>query len=405
MPFTIQSVKTAAQKQEFLEVARVIYRSDPNWICPLDRQLHAIFEPATNPYFQHGRAERWILKDQTGHLVGRIAAFIDDNKKQNSEVTAGGVGFFECIDDQQAANCLFDTARNWLTTHQVEAMDGPINFGENDRFWGLLVDGYTEPPFTTNYNLPYYQRLFETYGFRDYYQMISTDLSLAQPFDPRFEKIRDWISQKEHIRIRHPERNELSTYAGYFREIYNEAWRFHEAYKPISEAQSLKFAKEIGFLYVKAMLTFAFVNGEPAGFLVCTPDLNQVFKPLRGKLTAWQLLLFMWRRRNDFAWYRKRGILTRGHVVAIGIKPKFQQYGLEAGMIMTSADGIRRLGFTNAELRWTGDFNPKINRLTTALGAVPVRRHITYRYLFDQNRVFERYKAISMSRGKVQDSA
>ncbi len=163
----------------------------------------------------------------------------------------------------------------------------------------------------------------------------------------------------------------------------------------------MKFAKEIRYLFIKKMLPFAFVRGEPAGFLICTPDLNQVFKRYNGRLNSLQLLQFMWRSRKDFSWYREQGILNRGHAIAIGIKPKFQQYGLETGMMMSSIDEVRKLGFKTIELRWAGDFNPKINRLHAAVGAVQVRKHITYRYLFDQSVEFKRYKPIPMSRGKV----
>lgn len=403
MPFTIYKVQTREQKKEFLEVARIIYRTDKHWICPLDKQLHNIFEPTKNDYFRHGSAERWVLKDKEGNLTGRIAAFIDEDKKKNAELRTGGVGFFECVNDPHAANLLFDTAKSWLKERKVEAMDGPINFGENDRFWGLLVEGFTEPPFTTNYNPPYYRQLFEQYGFREYYEMTSNIIDLENTMDGRFDRIWEWVRQKNGIEFRHPEKSELAKFAGYFREIYNEAWQFHEEYKPISEGRAVKLAKEMGLLFVKKMIPFAFVRGEPAGFLICTPDVNQVFKRFKGRISPLQLLLFLWRSRNEFAWYRKKGILTKGHAIAIGIKPKFQQYGLETGMMMSSIDEVRKMGFKSIELRWAGDFNPKISRLHSAVGAVQARKHITYRYLFDSTIEFKRYKPIPMSRGKVAE--
>ncbi len=88
MSFIIHKVVTSKDKQDFLEVARVIYRDDPIWICPMDKQLHAIFEPATNNYFAHGFAERWVLKSPEATLIGRIAAFVDTDKQINSEIKA-----------------------------------------------------------------------------------------------------------------------------------------------------------------------------------------------------------------------------------------------------------------------------------------------------------------------------
>ena len=80
------------------------------------------------------------------------------------------MGFFECINDKSASILLMDTCRNWLQENGMEAMDGPINFGENDNFWGLLIYGFTHPAIGMNYNPPYYQEFFESYGFKTYFE-------------------------------------------------------------------------------------------------------------------------------------------------------------------------------------------------------------------------------------------
>jgi len=395
--YTIQQVSDRRQEAAFLEVSRIVYRDDPNWICPLDAQLRGIFDPRKNSYFSHGDARRWILRDKAGRLCGRIAAFVDNEKKVNEEIKAGGIGFFECVNDQIAANLLFDAAVAWLKELGVEAADGPINFGENDRFWGLLVEGFTPTSFTTNYHHPYYRSLFENYGFRAYYDMTTNTVDLGKPMDERFARIAAWLQAKDGVSIRHPEKNNLEEYAQHFRTIYNDAWQFHEAYKPITEDRAMKFAREMKFLFISKMMPFAFVRNEPAGFLVCTPDLNQVFKSQNGKLGLFDKFLFSRRSRNDFSWYRQRGVLTRGHALAIGIRPRFQQYGLETGMMMSSIDEVRKMGFKTIELRWAGDFNPKIVRLHAAVGATQAHKHITYRYLFDPTREFRKYSEIPMN--------
>ena len=159
-------------RKKFLDAARNIYKDDKVWVCPFDNEVEAIFDPVKNPYFKHGEVERWILLDDNNNLIGRIAAFIDKNLAFSYEQPTGGMGFFECINDQPSAFLLFDTAREWLTARGMEAMDGPINFGETDKYWGLLVGGFTHPSFEVPYNPPYYQDLFESYGFQIYYKML-----------------------------------------------------------------------------------------------------------------------------------------------------------------------------------------------------------------------------------------
>lgn len=384
--FVIEEVINKKNKRDFANVIRNIYKNDPEWICPLDKQIENVFNPDVNPCFQYGAACRWILKDNKGNPAGRIAAFINERKIMNQPVRVGGIGFFECINNTDAANRLFDTAVMWLKERNMQAMDGPVNFGENDRFWGLLVEGFTATPFTTNYHKRYYRNLFEDYGFKVLYEMFSNEVDLHKKMDDRFTKIADWLSKKNDIVFRHASLSNLPEFAEYFREIYNDAWQFHDGFTPISSEQANRFASEMRHLIIDKFCPFAFVKGEPAGFIIATPDLNQIFKKFNGRPNLFDLLLFKQRSKNNFFWYRKKGILTKGHAIAIGIKPKFQQHGIETGMMMSSLDAVRALGFKKIELRWAGDFNPKIIKLHQAVGAYPVRKHVTFRYMFDKGK-------------------
>ncbi len=401
MSFEITQVKTRQDKKKFLQVAREIYNNDPVWICPLDIQIDRIFNPAHNTYFLHGMAERWVVQ-QNDKLAGRIAAFIDERKINNSSLRVGGIGFFECINDHRVAHLLFDTAIAWLKSKNIEAVDGPVNFGENDRYWGLMTEGFTEVPFTTNYNKPYYHGLFEEYGFNVYYEMFTSEIDLGKPMDERFSRIAEWVQRKTDVCFQHPTMKSLPRYADHFREIYNEAWQFHDGFTPMTKEQAQKFAREMKNVLIPELIPFAFVRNEPAGFIAGMPDLNQIFRSFNGKAGLIRLLQFKWRSRNNFSWYLKRSILTRVHAIAIGVKPKFQQYGLETGLMLSSLEKIRKMGFKKIELRWAGDFNPKIIRLHKAIGAVRNRKHVTYRYVFNEAVKITAPATIPMGRVKAK---
>ena len=151
--------------KEFLMLPVRLYKNSKNWIRPLDKDINNVFDPKTNKYFRNGELIRWILKDDQQKTIGRVAAFI--NKKtvtKDNDQPTGGIGFFECIKDKEAAFMLFDACKNWLKEREIEAMDGPINFGDRDKWWGLLVKGFEiDPNYNCNYNFPYYQELFEEY--------------------------------------------------------------------------------------------------------------------------------------------------------------------------------------------------------------------------------------------------
>ena len=169
----LTEVKDSRLEIDFLKVNVIINKNDPNYIQPLDKDVNDVFDKKKNKAFRHGEATRWILKDDSGRLAGRIAAYANRKyKNKGDEVPVGGIGFFDCINNQEAADMLFDVARHWLQQKGFGAMDGPINFGERDRWWGLVTYGFQEPLYCMNYNPPYYVTLFEQYGFKTYFEQL-----------------------------------------------------------------------------------------------------------------------------------------------------------------------------------------------------------------------------------------
>src|SRR5699024_6840886 len=153
-------------QKEFLQLPVRLYKHEQNWIRPLDKDIEKVFDPTKNKYFEHGECTRWILVNDQQETIGRVAAFIDRKTANTFDQPTGGMGFFECINDKEAAFLLFDTCKEWLEARNMEAMDGPINFGDRMNWWGLLVDGFYEPNYGMFYHFPYYQQLFEAYGFQ-----------------------------------------------------------------------------------------------------------------------------------------------------------------------------------------------------------------------------------------------
>ena len=70
----IVEVTNSSTAQQFIDLPKKLYKNDPNWICPLDNDIKAVFDPLLNNFFNHGSCIRWILKDDDGNMVGRIAA-------------------------------------------------------------------------------------------------------------------------------------------------------------------------------------------------------------------------------------------------------------------------------------------------------------------------------------------
>ena len=381
----IKEVISKRDRKKFLDVARVIYRDDENWVCPLDREINSIFDHRSNTFFNHGTARRWILISSEGKLEGRIAAFIDYNSSKKQDQPTGGIGFFECIDSKDCAIKLFDTARDWLKELGMEAMDGPINFGERDKYWGLLVDGFTHPAYEIAYNPPYYRAMFEDYGFKTYYKQEGFIMDLHKPLPERFIKISEWILNKPDYSFRHMEWKNMDKMVEDFAKVYNEAWEsFQEDFKPMQTAYIKKTLKKVKAIVDLDFIWITYFKDKPIAIYLMWPDVNMILKHLNGKLNIISIIKFMYLKR--------RKTITRARSVLMGVIPAFQNHGVESGMALNVYNTMKaKPHYTEIEFSWVGDFNPRMRKMWLHIGGEPMKHYITYRYLFDRTKKFERY--------------
>jgi len=369
----------------FLDTARIIYGNDPTWVCPIDNDIRAVFDPRKNPYWKHGEAVRWILTDDKNRLIGRIAAFVDFNLAGSYDQPTGGVGFFECINDKEAAFLLFETAKEWLSEKGMEAMDGPINFGETDKYWGLLTDGFTHPSFDVPYNPPYYQDLFESYGFCAYYRMEGFHLDITKPLPERFVKIAEWVAAKPGYHFRHFSWKEEDELVRDFAEVFNEAWAsFKVNFEPLEPDYIRGVLKKAKAIVDEEFIWLAYFEGKPIAIYLMFPDVNQIFSHMNGKLDLFNMIKFLY--------LKKKKTMTRAKGLLMGVIPKFQGLGIESAFILNLVKVFKnKPHYTEIEFSWVADFNPKMRKIFISVGSVPAKHYITYRYLFDRNRKFTRY--------------
>lgn len=388
----IVEVKENADKKEFIRFPKELYKKDPHWVCPLDNMVESVFDPRKNHAFSHGEAIRWILKDENNKTIGRIAAFIDRVRSDANNQPTGGTGYFEVIENRDAAFMLFDTARNWLSERGMEAMDGPINFGENDNNWGLLVEGFMQQGFGMPYNKDYYRNFFEEYGFNKYFEQYSYHRTVRGPgnaivmFPERMIKIADWLSKRPGYSFRHFEMKNQRKYVKDIVEIYNSTWSvFKEDFTPLDPAFLEETINKTKSFLDEELIWFAYFNDRPVAFFILYPDLNQILKYFGGKLHLWNKLRFVF--------YKMIHKMTRMRAIVGGVNPSHQNSGIESAIFLQLYNVFKRKRwYKELELSWVGDFNPKMIAIYEALGAEKAKTHHTYRYLINKNLQFKRYK-------------
>lgn len=382
-------VTTPAQAREFLQFPVRLYAGDPNYVRPLDRDIAAVFDRNKNKYFRHGDLIRWLLVDNTGATLGRVAAFVNERTAHTFAQPTGGLGFFECIDRQDAANALLDGCRTWLAGKGLEAMDGPVNFGDRDQWWGLLLDNFGPPLYGQNYNPPYYQRLLEAYGFRLYFNQYTYFRKVAAPLSPEYQAKASVLFNDPHYSFEHLRLRNLPKYAEDFRQVYNKAWVKHDGVKEMTPEQSANIMKKLRPVIDERVCWFAYYEGEPVGFFIALPELNELFRYVGGNLN--------WLGKLKFAWYRWRGAVRTLTGIAFGIVPAHQRKGLEMAFVLAASKTVQdatKVHYEDFVMNWIGDFNPKMMRVAEAINGEIWRTHATYRCLFDRSKPFERAPVI-----------
>ncbi len=388
--FYIEEVKDNNEVKEFLDFPAKLYKDDKNYIRPLDQDIEDIFDRSKNKFFRTGDAIRWLLKNEKKETVGKMAAFYEKNTAKSLEQLTGGIGFFDCINNQEAADTLFNAGKKWLEEKGMEAMDGPINFGTRENFWGCLVDGFYEPVYKMNYNFPYYSKLFENYGFRNYFNQYTYHMPLDPSLlSPVILEKAGRISKNKDYKVVNYSRKDSDRFIDDFMHIFNEAWASFPGVKPLKRIQVKAMFKAMNPVLDPRLIIFEYYKERPIAFFIMIPDINQVIKDFNGKLNV----------LNKFILFTKVRIIksvTRALGLIFGVVPDFQGKGLEAYMITHFSKEVQKPGFryTDLEMNWIGDFNPKMMKLMTNIGAKIRKTHVTYRYMFNPDAPFVRASRI-----------
>ena len=379
----IIEVNSKKDKKDFIQIACSIYKNEKNWIRPLDKDINSVFDPKTNKAFRKGDVKRWILKNNN-ETIGRIAAFYS-SKNDKEKLRVGGCGFFECIDDEEAAKILFDTAKNWLEKNGYNSMDGPINFGERDKWWGCLVEGFDiEPNYLQNYGKAYYQKLFENYGFQLLFRQLTFLKKVRTPLSEKLSLKAERALRDPNYNFKTLEKRNIQKYIRDFTKIYNDAWSKYPGVSKLELSQAKLLFAQLKPILDEKILWFAYHNNDPVGFFISIPEMNQIFKHVNGKLDLFGKLKTFYHLKIKKSCKKMVGLV-------FGIVPKHQGKGVDGALIMASRETIQeKLAYEDLELNWIPDFNKSMIRVAEQVQVKLGKIHHTYRYNFDRSIPVER---------------
>jgi GNAT superfamily N-acetyltransferase len=365
----ISEVSSHRERNAFIKFPWRVYANDPAWVPPLIIERKAFLDRKRHPFYKHADAALFLAR-KNGEIVGRTMASDDPNYNSLHQSNVGCFGLFECINDRDVAAALFERAASWLRRKGRSEIMGPIDYSTN-YVCGLLIDGFQFPAtILTAHNPPYYRHLIESCGFtkaKDWYAWWFADPAKAaarlRPLGERFQK-------RWPVTIRAGNLKNIREESRRLRRIYNQAWKNNWGFVPFTEAEIEFMTHELKQLVIPEFALLAEVGDEPAGFILCVPDINVALRQINGRLTTFGLPIGLLK----LLYYKSRTRTAR--LIALGVIEKYRRAGIAEMLVLRIVeDAMIKRGFTG-ELSLTLEDNFMINRFLEAIGA---DRYKTYR--------------------------
>jgi len=369
---TIEPVDTKSKSQvrRFINIPYRLYKGQPAWVPPLRIDVEMQLNREKHPYYEHSEAEFYIAV-RDGRDVGRIAALQNRRFNQYHGTKQAQFYLFECEDDLEAAQALFERVFDWARQRGLDTLVGPKGFGVLDGY-GLLVEGYQHRQIMTmmNYNFPYYVKLVESCGFTKEVDFVSCYLS-AESFrlPERVHHIAERVKQRGSLNVQYfRTKADLRSWAKRIGEAYNNAFVNNWEYYPLTE-------REIAFL-LENLLTVAdprlikvITHGDDAvGFLFGFPDLSAALQRANGRLFPFGLFdLLLEMRRTK--WVALNGA---------GILPEFQGRGGNALLYSEMEKTMHDFYFEHADLTQVAETAKQMRQDLENLGGKAYKNHRVY---------------------------
>jgi hypothetical protein len=374
-PLRVVTAETRADLRRFFRFPRVVYRRDPCWIEPILADRLAKVDPARNPFWRTADRRLWMALRGRG-VVGTIAAIHDRRAGEALGQSLGTFGFFECLDDGEAAMLLVETAAAWLAARGLSAMRGPYNPAVDDEP-GVLVEGFdTVPAIMEAHAPPYYARLLEAAGMRTHQQMFARlfvrpagNHSFLEDAPQRLRRAFAIADRRDRgVVIRTLDRGRWEQDIRTACRLFNAALGYLPAFVPVAEEEFLAMAEGLKPILDDELALLAEVDGKPAGFGLVLPDVNQALRHCRGSLGPVGMLRFLLARRR----------IDRVSFKIMMVSPEFQDRFVEVLILRRLGEAVWRKGYRQVDLSMTGDENWKSNRIQERTGPRVYRRYRIY---------------------------
>ena len=370
MSFELVKVESRQDLEKFICLPWKIYKDHPCWVPPLIQERKKFLDPDTNPFFEHAKVDLFLAVDSDRLPVGRIALIHDQGYQEIYSELAGMFGMFEAMDDSNLFRFLLDKANEWCHEHGYTRLIGPMNFSTNHEC-GLLVEGFDSPPMLgIPYNPEYYCKFFEEWGLQKAKDLVAFKLDLIKIPD-YLEKAAVKLELRNHFHTRPLNLSRFGEEVSILWDIYNSAWSLNWGFVPMRRKEFEYAIKEVKPIIQPELCMIAEVKGEPAGFSMALPDINQILIDLNGRLFPLGWAKFLW-KKNKINAYR---------VPILGVKKKFRRLGVDAWFYYETYRMFLEKNIKWCEMSWLLEDNKGILDPMHRIGGYIYKRHRIYEHI------------------------
>ena len=376
MSAAIQIVPVAgkAALDRFIRLPERLLQADPAYIPPLRSERHTALTAKGNPFFGHAEAAFW-LATRDGQDVGRISAQRDSLL---ADKTAGQFGMLAAEDDPAIFATLLDTAEYWARSRGLARLQGPFNLSINEEA-GALVAGFDTPPMLMMpHDPPYLDHHLQALGYsklRDLYAyLVDTSAALPQAAAALVAR-----GLPANVTLRPARMKRLAEDVASLVSIFNDAWTGNWGFVPITEDEVAHMAKAMKPLLQEKLIWFAEVDGVPAAFGLCLPNLNEAIRDLGGKLFP-----FGWAR---LLWRLKVSGMKTARVPLMGVLRAYVGTMLGGLLSLHVVEALRReamaMGIQAVEMSWVLEDNLPMRHLAEGVGGHAYKTYRLYEKALD----------------------
>ncbi|GAB6183897.1 N-acetyltransferase [Thermodesulfovibrio hydrogeniphilus] len=356
MSIEIKEVIDKKGLKDFVYLPITLHKNDPLYAPPLIKDMVEHLTPK-NPFFKRAKAKFFIAL-KNGKPVGRIAGIVNYAHIEFHKEEAGFFGLFECINDKEVAQALFNTAENYLKAEGLKIMRGPMNLSTNEEC-GFLYEGFETPSMIMiPYNPPYYNELAESYEMKKAKDLYCFIADIPSELPHKIERIARF-AEKQGIKARTIKIKNLKEELYAFMEVYNEAWRENWGFIPITKEEVDYMAEKLKPIALEELVIVAEKDSKPVGFFGAIPDFNEVLRRIHGRLTPINILKALY-------WRKK---IKSIRLLLFGVKKDFRLKGVESIMLREVFKGVTKHGFKKIEFSWILEDNYDTINLTQIVNA------------------------------------